>query len=190
MRKLGNIATLSAIKSDYPRALEYIGRALDIARRINSVGYYGQFLSQKLGYLGEVGDISGAKVVGEEALKVSRSSGNLSQLATLYSSLADIYLAAGEVDKAFELSCLAMELIRDHQMFEVYKENSYFTHNLLLEKLGRMEEATAYLKMAYEEIQDKIRNIKDPEERKGFLTKNKTIAAIVAKWESSHPKEK
>jgi len=188
MRKLGNIATLYAIKSDYPRALEYIDRALDIARKINSSGYYGQFLSQKLGYLGETGDNQGAKVVGEEALKVIEESGNLSQLTTLYSSLADIYYDTGETDRALKYSQQAVEIIGQHQLFEVYKENSWFTHNRILERMGRQEEAEKFLKLAYEEVQARARNMSE-EERSGFLTKNKTIAMIVEKWERTHKKE-
>ncbi|HAD81521.1 MAG: hypothetical protein A2509_10535 [Candidatus Edwardsbacteria bacterium RIFOXYD12_FULL_50_11] len=190
MRKLGNLATLYAITDDYRRAVEYIDRALEIGLRINSRSYYGHFLTQKIGYLQNLNDYPGAKAVGQEALKVINDSGNHSQMVTLYSSLADIYYDIGEMDQAFEHSDRAIEMIAKQELFEVYKENSYFTHCLILERMGKPEESGKYLELAYNEVQAKARNINDEQERRGFLTKNKIISQIVEKWESSRPKEK
>jgi tetratricopeptide (TPR) repeat protein len=189
MRKLGNIATLHSIKGNYPKAVELIDRAIEISRKINSQGYYGYFLSQKVSYLGNLGDNAGAKVIGNEAIEVTRDSGNLSQLSTLYSNLADIYCDTGELDKAYEYSSQAIDLIKKQELFEVLKENSWYTHSMILEKMGRDQEASECLKKAYDEVRQKAGNIGDEEERKGFLTKNRAIAEIVKKWESSRPKE-
>ncbi|MBI5806309.1 tetratricopeptide repeat protein [candidate division TA06 bacterium] len=190
MRKLGNIATLHSIKGNYPQAIECIDQAIEISRKINSRGYYGYFLSQKISYLGNLGDNDGAKSIGNEAIELTRDSGNLSQLATLYSNLADIYYDTGELDKAYEYSSLAIDIIKNHELFEVLKENSWYTHSMILEKIGRIKESSEYLKMAYDEVQSKARNIGDEQERKGFLTKNRAIAEIVEKWESFQTKEK
>jgi len=189
MRKLGNIATLYSIKGNYPRALEFIDQAIEISRKINSQGYYGYFLSQKVSYLGNLGDNAGAKIIGNEAIELTRDSGNLSQLTTLYSNLADIYCDTGELDKAYEYSSLAIDLIKKQELFEVLKENSWYTHSMILEKTGKIPESLEYLKMAYDEVQSKARNIGDEQEKKGFLTKNRAIAEIVEKWENSQPKE-
>ncbi|MBI4726036.1 tetratricopeptide repeat protein [candidate division TA06 bacterium] len=189
MRKLGNLATLYSIKNDYPKATVYIDEALDICQKIQSRSYYEFYLIQKVGYLGNTKDYRRAKAIGKEALELSLASGNQGQLATLYSSLADIYYDTGDIEKAFEYSSQAIEIIGKHELFEVYKEDSYFTHCRILEKQGRQKESDKYLGLAYNEVQTKARNIRDEEERKGFLTKNKTIAAIVEKWEISHSKE-
>jgi tetratricopeptide (TPR) repeat protein len=189
MRKLGNIATLHSIKGNYPKAIEYIDRAIGISQKISSNSYYVYFLSQKLGYLGNIKDYQAAKEVAREALNAMGPSGNMSQVVTLNSALADIYYETGEIDRALESSQKAVGIIETHQLFEAYKEDSWFTHSLILEKLGRAEEAERYHKMAYDEIRQKADNIKDEDERRGFLTKNRNIASIVNKWEEKHKKE-
>ncbi|MBU1355397.1 MAG: tetratricopeptide repeat protein [Candidatus Edwardsbacteria bacterium] len=189
MRKLGNLATLYSLKGDFHRAIVYIDQALEICRKINSRSYHEFYLTQKVGYLGNIKDYQGAKALGEEAIEMSKSSGNQSHLVTLYSSLADIYYDTGEIEPAWEYSSRAVGIIESQELFEVNKEDSYFTHCLILEKQGRQKESDNYLELAYKEVQAKAGNIKDEKERTGFLSKNRSIARIVEKWDHSHSKK-
>ena len=120
-----------------------------------------------------------AVAYGLEGIALAREIDSNSVLSMGLSNMADLYDAMGQPAKALEYSDQAMELITKHSTFEVALEKMYYRRHLILGKMGNRQQSREFLKMAYQEVQKKARDINDPRELEKFYNNNKSNQTII-----------
>lgn len=179
MKKLGNMSSLYGLIGDFDRAMESVDKAIEICRRINAKGYLGHCLGMRSSFLTHLDKNREAEASALEALEISIINGNLSQLANNHCYLAEIYLAVDDLEKGREHSQKAIELMESHQLFEIYRENIYFTHYRIMRAAGEQDEARMYIEKSYDEVMKRVKDLPAGVSADEFIGKNETLQNIV-----------
>jgi len=189
MKKLGNIASLYGLIGDFEKAMDCVDRAVDICRKINAQGYLGHCLGMRASFLTALKRYQEAEVSALDSLEMSRGSGNLSQLANTHNYLAEIYWNGKNFSQALEHSLQSMKLMENHQLFEIYRENIYYSHSKVLQSTGQTGPARKFLNDAYHEVMKRVESLPQGVSPDDFIRKNETLQNIVREWKESREQE-
>ena len=145
LRALIRAASLARVVGDSEAGENHASAAVALARELGD----GPGLADALRELGQVmslrSDFAAAFSLYEEALAVARAAGD--SLVPTLTDLADVALAAGELERAIDYSVQASELASGHDAEIVRAISSYNTAAALLQ-LGRDAEAPPYIRSA------------------------------------------
>jgi predicted ATPase len=145
LRALIRAASLARVVGDSEAGEKHASAAVALARELGD----GPGLAGALRELGQVmslqSEFAAAFSLYEEALAVSRAAG-ASPVPTL-TDLADVALAAGELERAIDYSVQASELASGHDAEIVRAISAYNTASALVQ-LGRDAEAPPYIRSA------------------------------------------
>jgi predicted ATPase len=145
LRALIRAASLARVVGDSEAGEKHASAAVALARELGD----GPGLAGALRELGQVmslrSDFAAAFSLYEEALAVARAAGD-SPVPTL-TDLADVALAAGELERAIDYSVQASELASGHDA-EIVRAISAYNTAAALVQLGRDTEALPYIRGA------------------------------------------
>jgi tetratricopeptide (TPR) repeat protein len=152
----------------------------EATRHIDLLALVWNYQAEVLMHPGNPGvDLDAAERVLLNNLEVSSAAGLTRSAAQAASLLGQLHLRRNALDEASDLSTLAVaHLDRLGDMPAVRTEEILFNHALILDRLGRHEEASASLDRAWEVVQQKLAGMQAPENRSAFLERVPLTRAI------------
>jgi tetratricopeptide (TPR) repeat protein len=124
-------------------------------------------------------DVEAAERVLRNNLAVSRASGLTRSATQAASLLGQLLIRRGALEQALEPSAEAVaELARLGDMPAVRSEEILFNHSLVLDRLGRHDEAAAHVDRAWQVVEQKLAGMRDPENRSAFVDRVPLSRAI------------
>ncbi len=110
---------------------------------------------------------------------MSTASGLARSATQAASLLGQLLLRRGALEQALESSAQAVaELTRQGDMPAVRSEEILFNHSLVLERLGRHDEAATYVDRAWQVVQQKLAGMREAENRSTFVDRVPLTRAI------------
>lgn len=179
---LNNLGDFYRNRGKFAEALEYEARALPLWQETNYKRGEAATLRNIAIAQGELGNYQKALACFDESLQISREFGLKDQEIEnlIWRSQQD--LSTGEYQDAYERSKQAIALLEAGGHIQ-NKPLAYWYHFRVLEATNRREEATTYLRKAYEAVMAEAKKLKDRAMRESFLTNVKTNREIVGAWE-------
>jgi class 3 adenylate cyclase/tetratricopeptide (TPR) repeat protein len=161
-------------------AIEHYEEALEIYAGIG--GQRGKVLSNfKLGSARLcAGEINAAEQHLQIALDLSREMRLSSIEMQSLAALARAALLRGEAEQALAYSSKAIDLLGDQMPPEA--NELHFTHAAVLGAIGRADESTSHLELAYRSVVERAETVRDDGLRTGFLD---ACREIVTEWAAS-----
>jgi len=175
--RYGNIATCCILGEDYEAGIKYLTKALELSESIGAkdyIAYYHNVIG--FAYL-KTGDLDKAEFHLDKGYSMARLAKNLSYEIIAHSTFGLLYLTKGDLKKALQHSNWAVKKLLGMKEIEGDKEQIYFIHYKILQKLSDSEGAKRYLQLAYESLIEQSSRFKNEEHQRKFLeiSKNKEI---------------
>jgi tetratricopeptide (TPR) repeat protein len=172
MMRLCNMADLSTMLGDKAAAMEQIGEAIEISRRIDAKAYLAHNLAVKADICLATGKGEEALEAAREAVSLAEGSDNMDNRVHSLVMLASAQSAAGMHEAAMESSARAVELAEEGKNFELGPERAYVCRYEVMAKAGRVEDARGFLDKALSFVMRKAEGIPEPGMRRQFLENN------------------
>ncbi|MEO0128649.1 MAG: tetratricopeptide repeat protein [candidate division WOR-3 bacterium] len=179
--RYGNIATCSLQSGKYDEAVRYLTNAIDISKEIGSKEYLAYY-HNLLGFVYlQMCQLNYAEEELKIALSLAREVKNPSYEIISQSYYALLWLKRDDIKKAFQYSNWAVEKLLSLQEIEGDKEQIYYTHYKILNKINKSNEAYKFLKFAYDIVVFRAQKIKNLEYQKKFLNLSRN-KEIIEEW--------
>lgn len=179
--RYGNIANCLFQKGEYEESVRYLKNAVEISAEAGLKEYLAYY-HNLLGYAYlERGQLGNAEDELTRALALARAVKNPSYEITTQSNLALLWLKKDDIKKAFQCSTWAVEKLLSIKDIEGNREQIYYIHYKILNKMNRTGEAHRFLKSAYETVISRAQKINSPEYQNKFLNLGKN-REIIEEW--------
>jgi len=179
--RYGNIANCLLQKGEYEESVRYLKNAVEISAEAGLKEYLAYY-HNLLGYAYlERGQLGYAEDELIRALALARAVKNPSYEITTQSNLALLWLKKDDIKKAFQCSTWAVEKLLSIKDIEGNREQIYYIHYKILNKMNRTGEAHRFLKFAYETVISRAQKINNPEYQNKFLNLGKN-REIIEEW--------
>jgi len=179
--RYGNIATCLFQKGEYEESVRYLKNAVQISAEAGLKEYLAYY-HNLLGFaFVEMGQLSYGEDELSQALSMARAVKNPSYEITAQSNLALLWLKRDDIKKAFQYSTWAVEKLSSIKDIEGDREQIYYIHYKILNKMNRTGEAYRFLRFAYETIISRAQRINSPEHQHKFLNLSKN-REIIEEW--------
>jgi tetratricopeptide (TPR) repeat protein len=171
----------------YDQALEVLKQGLGLARKIGDAeGVIEILISTGVCHSRQLRFKPASKVY-SEALKLSQGNKAKPFEMKAHSYLADLFLAQGNITKAFLHSKKAVDLL-SNGLTTLFDELVWFTHYKACLGLNKQEEAFRALKQAHTIIERKAKAIHAAQLKRSFNTKVQLNKEIHQAWKSRKKK--
>ncbi|MGB3340240.1 MAG: tetratricopeptide repeat protein [bacterium] len=181
--RYGNIADAYMSLNQASKAYEYLQKALDLSLELNVMDWISFYKNEMATALVNRERYDEAITVAQDAINIAQKANNMSYRINGFTTQALAYLKKGELKKAMKLSRIAINELEKMQNIEGHKSDVYYTHYKILKNMGKVHDASSFLKKAYEDIRGRGDRIVDDDLKQSFYYNIKEHKEILEEWE-------